>query len=273
MPTSPSLNPATSVTGNNSAATATTTTLTTTVANTVIIACVGYDSSSSTIAITGVASVTGGLAFNHLIDKTTSAQSGLSLWWLGSAGTFSDTVRATFNATPGNGIIHAFGVQGCAGITLGTAFDPNVALPASNTNTTSPAAVTYSTTNSDDLIINVFAMGSPSGGAVSTQGPPTGFTQIRTTLNNNGAGSVNLSTSLLSVSAPQSGASASTTLTGTLARWNDVVFALTADAATAADSEPRGASIIRPKWTPGYRWRRKPSGVIVPTGLLLPKAA
>jgi len=230
---SPSLNPAAGQTANNSAATITSPTLTTTVTNCVIIAII-Y-SERTAVSVNTVASVTGGLSFTRLGGEMSqvSATAFVDVWWLGSASTFSDTIKATLNATPGNAVMHVFGVNGCASIV--TPFDPNGGLPAVNTNTTGTAVVTYSTTNSDDLIIAAIINGSISLGTMTAPGIPTGFTSILSGVNAAGAGSMGDRSALLSVSAPQSGASMSSTIV-TFDTWSAIVFALTADASVAKET-------------------------------------
>lgn len=229
---SPSLNPAAGQSGTNSGTNALVTsgTLTTTVTNTIIIAVVYWDRNAATVS--SVKSVTGGANFTRLGGILTGATTTIvaaDVWFLGSSGTFSDTIQATLSSTPGNGVIHVFGVQGCAGLTLGTGFDPNGALPATATGTTSPSTVTYSTTNADDLIIAAVVNGSGSSGASGAPAVPTGFTNILTTSQPLGSGSINVRTSLLSVAAAQTNATETCTIAATVNQVNAIVFALTAD--------------------------------------------
>src|SRR5260370_5238751 len=226
---SPSLNPAAGVSAINATTTITSPTLTTTVTNTVIIAVVYSERTAASVS--SVASVTGGLSFTRFGGFSTGSGTTLmftDVWFLGSATTFSDTIKATLNVTPGNAVMHCFGVQGCAGITLLSAFDPNVGLPFTVTGTTSPSTITYSTSNPDDLILTCWLNGNSSAGTAVAPAIPTGFTNILTTTNAAGSGSVGTRTSLLSVSATQSSATATCTV-GTPSTVNGLLFALTAD--------------------------------------------
>jgi hypothetical protein len=251
MPSSPSLNPSAAVKGTSDGVTTiTSATLTTTVSNTVIIACVFTE--KTTTSVSSVASVTGGLSFTRYGGERPSATCAVDIWYLFSTGTFSDTIKATLNAAAGNAVIVCFGVQGCAGLTLTTAFDQNASLPATGTGTTSPAAVTYSTSQPDDLIVYALGNGSTTA-SVSIPGTPTGFTSIATQLENLGSGSLGCQVATLSVTSTQSGASASATMT-TVGTWAGIVFAFTANSGAVIDEpNPFNQRSFPSQWSPTGR--------------------
>lgn len=254
---SPSLNPAAANTVSTTGVTATITsgTLTTTVNNTRILAIIFSERTAA--SVTSVVSVTGGHAFTRYGGISTgsgTSTSFIDVWYFDTgATTFSDTIKATLNASSGNAVLVTCGVQNFVG------FDLNAVLPASSTGSTSPQSVTYSTSNPDDLVF-LCALNSTTSGSGSAGQPaaPTGWTRIGGKANNFGTGFMAGSVSTLATSTVQTNSTVSYTIPTTVGpSLVSFVFALTSDSSisqvgigsnavssTTATAQPKGSTPV-----------------------------
>lgn len=135
------------------------------------------------------------------------------------------TVNLVNNGSPSGTIDDAcivfFAAAGCNSV---APWDSNVAVPAVLDGTTSNASVGgISTTSPDDLLVSFYGS---SGGASVTSG--AGWVNIANPLNGGGANISHLNVQSQSVSAPQSGVSA--TWSQAANPWGVIADALTADA-------------------------------------------
>lgn len=232
---SPVLNP-TSGTGGvaNNATNITSPNLTTTATNCDVFAVVFWNDATT---VSGVQSVTGGQSFTH-VGGFSSNSAGVDVWFLPSSAVFNDTIKATVTGgvSGTNLAIAVFGVHGVANIAA--PFDPNGVLPVVGNGASSPAVITYSTTNPDDLLFWAAANGSNSSGSMGQPATPTGFTNIVAAPSNNGAGSVFATVNFESLTSAQTSVAISSTIAATVGNWGAIAFAVTADGSVTVIPPP-----------------------------------
>lgn len=157
-------------------------TLTTTLAG-MLLLIVTIENTASAISVLTVTS-TSGLTWTRRTTQTSAANHVVTEEWTApSAGAkTSEVIAVTLSAAPDSVVLVAAGVSGV--FSTATPFDTNVSLPAFAQAVSAMPAVSYSTTQLDDLLIGTLGTNNSVGA-----GTPVGWTLVDGGVNSNAGGS------------------------------------------------------------------------------------